>query len=170
MTKQSEDEARPKLSVTSEQDDNSPASLNVLDEYNDLAKLLSLDSQETRKIAQLKQSTKVAEGIQSSIREEMRQKIGIVRSKLRTRITQLAIDVRTCEAEVKQKRDQLNWEERAVVLAREKVKKDESKVAEKGQEHQDKKQLHMLMKRFEEGEEMGETDMEKILEECKAWL
>ena len=168
MIKQSEDEARPTTLVVSKQDNNFPTFLNVLDEDNDLAKLLSLDAQETRKIAQLKQSTKVAEGIQSSIREEMRQKIGIVRSKLRTKITQLAIVSRTCEAEVKQNRARLNLVEKEVVLAREEVKKSEDKVAERGREYQEKKQLQILMKQFEEGEEMGEADMAKILEVCKA--
>lgn len=138
---------------------------NLTNEENDLTRLLRLDSVETQKIASLKSTTKLARGVQESIRDELRPKLAPIQIKLQSEVTELENTAHLRLVELKDDQAISKAAEAAVILAKEKLRKSETKIVDSDTKIGDKKKMQVLVKRFGDGEELDEGEMERVLVE-----
>lgn len=129
----------------------------------DLIRLLRLDEAESHKIASLAQKTKIARGVQESIRDELRTKISPVQVTLENEVTEAERKVELWRTKRDDEQARLKAAEAAVVLARKKVKGSGTKVVASEMKLREKRKMRVLMKRFGDGEELDEGEMEKVL-------
>lgn len=132
-------------------------------EENDLTRLLRLEEEETRRMATFKLKAKISQGVQESLRDEIRANLAPIQSKLQSEVTEMENTAKQCHVELKDN-------QAAVVLARKKVRGSETKIVDSETRLRAKKKMQVLMKRFGDGEELDEGEMAKVLVVCKGGI